>query len=74
MKQLPWTLLALALGMGVWLALAVVHAENERNALITRACADPVFKGEVDAKCLANIKSREHWWQHLTYAMTHVRP
>jgi hypothetical protein len=74
MKQLPWTLLALALGMSVWLALAVVHAENERNALITRACADPVFKGEVDAKCLANIKSREHWWQHLTYAMTHVRP
>ena len=74
MKQLPWILLALALGMSAWLALAVVRAENQRNALITRACADPVVKGEVDAKCLANIQSRQHWWQHLGHAMTHVRP
>ncbi len=74
MKQLPWTLLALALGLIVWLSLALVNAENQRNALITRACADPVFKGEVDARCLATIKTRARAWQHLSYALTHVRP
>ncbi|MET3132178.1 hypothetical protein AAKU55_002448 [Oxalobacteraceae bacterium GrIS 1.11] len=74
MKQLPWTLLALTTGLIFWLGLAVVNAENQRNALITRVCADPVFKGEVDAKCLANIASRPHWWQHLSYAMSHLRP
>ena len=74
MKQLPWTLLALTVALIVWLSLAVVHTENQRHALLTRACADPVFKGEVDLKCLANVKSRQNWWEHLTYAMTHVRP
>ena len=45
-----------------------------RNALVTKACVDPAFKNEVDAKCLASVQSREHWWQHLGYAMTHFRP
>ncbi|MDZ5634534.1 hypothetical protein [Janthinobacterium sp. GMG1] len=73
MKQLPWTLCALALALVAWLAIAVVSVENQRNALVTKACVDPAFKNEVDAKCLASVRSREHWWQHLTYAMTHFR-
>ena len=72
MKQLPWTLCALALALVAWLAIAVVSVENQRKALLTKACADPAFKGQVDAKCLAAVQTREHWWQHLTYAMTHV--
>lgn len=73
MKQLPWTLCVLALALVFWLSLAVVSTENQRNALVSKTCADPMFKGEVDAKCLASVQSRAHWWQHLTYAMTHVR-
>ncbi|HAT31611.1 MAG TPA: hypothetical protein DCW29_12385 [Janthinobacterium sp.] len=67
-------MLMLALALLVWLSLAVVNAENQRYAMMTKACADPVFKGEVDAKCMATIQSRPHWWNHLTYAMSHVRP
>ena len=73
MKQLPWTLCVLALALVAWLALAVVSVENQRNALVSKACVDPAFKNEVDAQCLASVQSREHWWQHLTYAMTHFR-
>ena len=68
MKQLPWTLCAAALALVAWLALAVVNVENQRNALASKACA------EADAQCLATAQSRAHWWQHLAYAMTHVRP
>ena len=49
MKQLPWTLCVLALALVAWLALAVVGVENQRNALVTKACVDPAFKNEVDA-------------------------
>jgi len=73
-QQLPWTLLALAFGLLVWISAAIVHAENQRNALVTQVCADPVFKGEVSAKCLARVDTRAHWWQHLVYAMAHMRP
>ena len=73
MKQLPWTLCVLAVALVAWLAIAVVNVENQRNALASKACVDPAFKNEVDAKCLASVRSREHWWQHLTYAMTHFR-
>ena len=59
MKQLPWTLCVLALALVAWLALAVVSVENQRNALVTKACVDPAFKNEVDAKCLASVQSRE---------------
>ena len=68
MKQLPWTLCVLAVALVAWLALAVVNVENQRNALASKACA------EADAQCLAAAHTRQHWWQHLTYAMTHVRP
>jgi len=73
-NQIAWTVLVLAIGMIVWLCIALSNAENQRNALITNACADPVFKGEVDNKCLRLVHTREHWWQHVGYALTHVSP
>jgi hypothetical protein len=41
---------------------------------MSNKCPDPVFKGAIDQQCLARVHSREHWWQHLGYAMTHVMP
>ncbi len=73
-NQLAWTLVVLLAGMVVWLAIALVNAENQRNALITKQCADPVFKGEVDVACMQVVNSRPHWWNHLWYGMTHLRP
>jgi hypothetical protein len=61
-------------GIAIWLGIALVNAENQRNALITGQCADPVFKGAFDHKCLALVRSRAHWWEHLGYAVMHVSP
>ncbi|CDG84665.1 hypothetical protein [Janthinobacterium agaricidamnosum] len=69
MKRLPWILLFLTLALVAWLALAIVHAENQRNALYNKACPD-----HSDAQCLALVESRAHWWNHLAYALTHLRP
>jgi hypothetical protein len=33
-----------------------------------------VFKGAVDQQCLRTVNSREHWWEHLWYGVSHVRP
>jgi hypothetical protein len=33
-----------------------------------------VFKGGVDKACLYTVRSRDHWWEHLWYGFTHVRP
>jgi hypothetical protein len=71
-NQLAWTLVVLLSAVIVWLAIALVHAENERYALVSNQCADPLFKGAVDQQCLATVHSREHWWQHMGYAMTHL--
>lgn len=68
MKKLPWILCAVALAFVAWLALAVASVESQRQALAAKACA------AADAQCLAAAQTREHWWQHLAYAMTHVRP
>lgn len=73
MKQLPWALLSLAVALMLWLALALVSAENQRYALYSGRCADAVFKTEIDTKCVATVESREHWWQHLGFALTHLR-
>ncbi|WP_312435651.1 hypothetical protein [Janthinobacterium sp.] len=67
MKKLPWILCAVALALVAWLALAAVNVEARRNALAAKACA------AADAQCMASAQKREHWWQHLAYAMTHVR-
>lgn len=72
MKQLPWSLLTLAVALMLWLAVALVSAENQRYALLTGACADAVFKADIDGKCVATVESRDHWWQHLAYALTHL--
>lgn len=73
-NHVAWTLAVLALGFIVWLLIALTNAENQRNALFTKQCADPVFKGELDKKCLRTVHSREHWWEHVGYALTHVSP
>lgn len=73
-NHLAWSLAVLALGLVVWLTIALSNAENQRNALATKQCADPIFKGEIDKKCLRSVQSREHWWQHVSYALTHLSP
>lgn len=72
-NQLAWTLAVIFGGLVIWLSIALVNAENQRNALATGKCADPLFKGEIDKKCLVMVQSRDHWWEHLWYGMTHVR-
>jgi hypothetical protein len=72
-NQLAWTLAVIFGGLVIWLSIALVNAENQRNALATGKCADPLFKGEIDKKCLVMVHSRDHWWEHLWYGMTHVR-
>jgi hypothetical protein len=72
-NQLAWTLAVLFGGLVIWLCIALVNAENQRNALATGMCADPLFKGEIDKKCLVMVRSRDHWWEHLWYGVTHVR-
>jgi hypothetical protein len=73
-NQLAWTLVAVLTGVVLWLCIALVNAENQRYALMTKQCADPVFKGDVDQRCLLTVSSRDHWWEHLWYGATHVRP
>ena len=73
-NQLAWTLAALFGGLVIWLCIALVNAENQRYALMTKKCADPLFKGELDQKCLVIVRSRDHWWEHLGYALTHTSP
>ena len=68
-----WSLLVIALGLILWLAIALVSAENQRYALMTRVCQDRVFPAELDAHCLAFVHSRAHWWQHLSYALSHLQ-
>jgi len=73
-NQIAWTLMVLFAGIIIWLAIALVNAENQRNALVSGKCADPVFRGSFDHKCLSLVQSRDHWWEHLWYGMTHVKP
>jgi hypothetical protein len=69
-----WGLVAALVGLVFWLCIALANAENQRNALMTNQCADPVFKGSIDLKCLHTVHSREHWWENLWYGVTHVTP
>ena len=68
------TLAIVFAGLAVWLAIALVNAENQRHALMSKKCVDPVFKTEVDLACLQLVNSREHWWNHLWYGMTNLKP
>ena len=69
-----WGVVALLVGMVFWLCIALVNAENQRYALVSNKCADPVFKGGIDRQCLRIVNSRDHWWEHLWYGVSHVRP
>ncbi|MES2740958.1 MAG: hypothetical protein V4754_08390 [Pseudomonadota bacterium] len=71
-NHVAWSLLVFALGLIFWLSIALVHAENERHALMSRVCQDRVFPAEVDQRCLAFVRTRDHWWQHIAYALTRV--
>jgi hypothetical protein len=70
MKKLPWTLLGIALVLVLWLALALLNAEGQREEMLARACAGPLAKGVAAPQCAV---LGQHWWQHLAYALTHVQ-
>lgn len=72
-NHLAWSLLAIAVGLIAWLLIALSNAENQRNALMTRVCQDRVYPAETDMRCLERVITREHWWQHVHYALTHLR-
>jgi len=73
-NHVAWGLTVVMLGVTLWFGVALVNAENQRYALLTNQCQDPVFKGEVDKKCLSLVNSRDHWWEHLWYGVTHLSP
>lgn len=73
-NHVAWSLAAVFGLAAVWLAIALVNAENQRHALVNNMCRDQVFNQGVDKKCLVTVSSRDHWWQHLWYGVTHVRP
>jgi len=73
-NHIAWSLVVILLGLVIWLCITHGNAENQRYALITNQCPDPVFKSGVDKACLYTVKSREHWWEHLWYGFTHVKP
>ena len=62
-------LLALSLGLVVWLAYALVRVENQRYALLVGLCVDH-SSGFVDSTCLRKVETRTHWAWHLYYALT----
>lgn len=73
-NHLAWSLVVALAILAFWLAAALVNAENQRHALMTRQCQDRVFKEEIDKTCLLTVRSREHWWQHLGYGISHLTP
>ncbi|MDC8757567.1 hypothetical protein [Janthinobacterium fluminis] len=73
-NYLPWSLLTIVLGLIAWLIISLSNAENQRNALMTKACQDIVFPAELDKHCLSLVRTRDHWWEHVYYGLTHLRP
>jgi hypothetical protein len=69
-----WGLVVVLFGVILWLCIALVNAENQRYAMATGKCQDPVFAGSIDKQCLLTVHSRDHWWEHLWYAVTHILP
>lgn len=70
-NHLAWSLLMLAMTAVFFLCVALNTTENQRNALISKACQDHVFPAELDMQCLAGIQTRQHWWQNVLYALAH---
>lgn len=73
-NHIAWSLVLVFVLTTVWLGIALVNAENQRYAFATNQCPDMVFKSGYDKKCMVTVHSRDHWWQHLWYGATHVRP
>jgi hypothetical protein len=73
-NHFAWSLLLIVIAFCFWLVVALANAENQRNAYALNKCADPMFKGEVVAQCLKTVRTREHWWQHVYFALTHTSP
>lgn len=71
-NHIAWSVAVLCTGIAIWLGIALVNAENQRYALMTNKCPDPLFKGGIDKACLVTVRSRDHWWEHLWYGLTHV--
>ncbi|MED5598440.1 hypothetical protein VPH41_25340 [Janthinobacterium sp. P210006] len=71
-NHLAWSALVVLLALVFWLIVALTAAENQRHALETKACQDRVFPTEIDMSCLKQVKSRDHWWQHLGHALVHL--
>ena len=72
-NHIAWSLALIFFLTTIWFAIALVNAENQRNALANNLCPDLVFKSGVDQKCMITVRSRDHWWQHLWYGATHIR-
>jgi len=72
-NHVAWTLALIFVLTTVWFGIALVHAENQRHAMASNLCPDQVFKEGFDQKCLLTVRSRDHWWEHLWYGVTHVR-
>ena len=53
----------------VWLATALVKAENQRYALTTGLCVDKTMH-MADLACLAKVETRTAWYWHLYYGLT----
>jgi hypothetical protein len=73
-NHVAWGIAATMTAVVIWFGAALVNAENQRYALLTNKCPDPVFTGEIDKRCLSLVKSRDHWWEHLWYGVTHLSP
>lgn len=71
-NHLAWSLLVLLCALSFWLVLALAAAENQRYALQTGVCQDHVFPTELDTACLKQVRSREHWWQHVGHALVNL--
>jgi len=71
-NHLAWSLLVVLLALVFWLIVALSAAENQRYALETKACQDRVFPTEIDTSCLKQVKSRDHWWQHVGHALVRM--
>lgn len=53
----------------VWLANALVKAENQRYALSVGLCLDKQVL-MADYACLAKVQSRTAWYWHIYYGLT----
>lgn len=71
-NHLAWSLLVVLLALAFWLVVALAVAENQRHALETKVCQDRVFPTEIDMSCLKQVKSRDHWWQHVGHALVRM--